>query len=227
MRREGNLFDMRKRRGSVLMEFVIVAPLYFLLLGGMFYVGEFLLNRIRINVGDNFLTWSVATRLKPAEMPITGYLEDWLFSETLEKARLTVDLSSNSSEVNQFCGLFMGGIDRVEVGIPAWATGMLTMHKILSGQSLSEDDTAGRFAYFDEAESNIRVVCLHRFNDSDAAPGYSRSKNIPARDLLPQNNLANVISDGWINSDVQEKHLGTQGTEHGGDIVRRMISWGE
>ena len=222
-----NLFDMRKHRGSVLMEFVIVAPLYFLLLGGMFYVGEFLLNRVRINIGDNFLTWSVATRLKSAEMPITSYLENWLFSESLEKARLTVDLSSNSSEVNQFCGLFKGGIDRVEIGIPVWAMGMLTMHKIMVGQMLSEDDTAARFDFFDENESNVRAVCLHRFNELDAAPGYSRSKDIPARDLLPQNNLANVISDGWINSEVQAKILGTQGTEHGGDIVRRMISWGE
>lgn len=41
-----------RKRGSILMEFVLVLPLYIALLGGMFLIGDIGLNAIRVSVGD-------------------------------------------------------------------------------------------------------------------------------------------------------------------------------
>ena len=50
------------RRGSILMEFVLVLPIYLALLGGLFLVGDMGLNAIRISIADNDLAMDAGDR---------------------------------------------------------------------------------------------------------------------------------------------------------------------
>lgn len=53
---------IKSERGSVLMEFVLVAPLYLCLFGAMFLTGELLLSRSRLWNNDRFLAWLAQDR---------------------------------------------------------------------------------------------------------------------------------------------------------------------
>ena len=50
------------RRGSILMEFVLVLPIYIFLFGSIFLIGEIGLNAIRISVGDRCLAMDAGDR---------------------------------------------------------------------------------------------------------------------------------------------------------------------
>lgn len=50
------------RRGSILMEFVLVLPIYIFLFGAIFLIGEIGLNAIRISVGDRALAMDAGDR---------------------------------------------------------------------------------------------------------------------------------------------------------------------
>ncbi len=207
------------------MEFVVVAPLYFLLLGGLFYIGEFALNRVRINVGDQLLTWSVATRFCQDKGGIKQLLTGWLFGDTLEYALLTVNDASQTVGGNAFCSAYVGGIERIEIGMPSWANGMMNMRKAVSGETLAATDLQTRFSYFDDADMSIRTVVMHRIKDFPDE--YDRSKNIRACDLMPRNYLVNVFVDSWIHSGGWQKETSPIENVRGGEVVRALIQWGE
>ena len=207
------------------MEFVVVAPLYFLLLGGIFYVGEFVANRIRINVGDQLLTWSVATRFCQERGSIKQLLNGWLFGDTLEYALLTVNDAPMAVGGNEFCSAYVGGIERIEIGMPGWANGMMNMHKAVSGEELSAADLRTRFTYFEDANTSVRTVVMHRLKGFSGE--YDRSKNVRACDLMPRNYLVNVLSDSWAHSDNWQKETSPIENVQGGEVVRALVQWGE
>lgn len=52
----------RQERGSILMETVLVIPLYLALLSGIFWVGDLVLLRVKSTFFDRFSAWSSGTR---------------------------------------------------------------------------------------------------------------------------------------------------------------------
>lgn len=57
------------RRGSILMEFVMVLPIYIFLFGAIFLIGELGLNALRISVGDRDLAMDAGDRDDYSFMP--------------------------------------------------------------------------------------------------------------------------------------------------------------
>lgn len=57
-RRGGGLRHCRSRRGAALMEFLLAFPVYAVLLGGLFLLGEMLLTKVRLQRAERFLLWS-------------------------------------------------------------------------------------------------------------------------------------------------------------------------
>lgn len=206
----------KSERGSVLMEFVIVAPLYFLLLGGLFMIGGLMLNRIRMHVGDHLVTWVGGSRFCPTDsdssageierssekvkeltaqlfgVPIGGMsLDDEGF-----EVRLTDD---DQEKVNDFMGLYFGGITRLPVNIPAWIRGMMGMQGTMTRDGNSE------WLLMDTAEYGCgyeRSYSFHRmFVDFDSKGGSSgnyRSKFISAADVATRGYLESVLNETWI-----------------------------
>ncbi len=211
--------------GSVLMEFVIVAPLYFLLLGGMFMVGGLLLNRIRMHVGDHLVTWVGGSRFCPTDSDSrTGEkvrssekvkeLTAQLFGVpiggmSMDDDGFEVKLTDDDKEkVNDFMGLYFGGITRLPVNVPAWVRGMMGMHGTMTDGGDSEwflMETAEYECGFDRSYSFHRL-----FMDLDSKDGSSgdvsyRSKSISAADVAMRGYLESVLGEIWIGGAVSEK----------------------
>lgn len=207
------------------MEFVIVAPLYFLLLGGLFYVGEFFLNRLLLNESDAFVTWSVGSRLIPDKTSVGPNLANWLFDANLEMMKLAVDVGPNSLDANAFCRLYAGGVEELELSVPDWIRGMMSMAAFMSGKRQSDFASVKTHAFFSVDDTYCRSASIHRRGDVPTA--YDRSRSVPACDLLCREYLQNVLSDSWIENSSEYEGNATLGGDHGGYINRQMIQWGE
>ena len=220
---ERNSHSSDSRRGSVLMEFVVVAPLYFALLGGTFFVGELMLNRIRLQVGDHAGTWMAGTRLMDRSGggdAISSLMQNWLFHDTHEVAG-AITVEPDSDKLNNFMSMYCGGIKRLSISVPNWMRGMLFMHQAFSGGDM-EDLKEKRTYDFFSGEDFHRSYSFHR---NPAWPD-THDRSASALDLVNAGILQNVLGDSWIvaESDVQQ----TSGSSGGGGCVNRALSgWSE
>ena len=243
----------KRMRGSVLMEFVIVAPLYFALLGGLFFIGELTLNRLRMHIGDHTGTWLGATRLMgyPTDSkgnPLKGdliakLLQEKLFLETMEltgriKVNQIKEDGSDSTKINRFMAMYAGGIEKLSVSLPDWARGMLFMQDAMTGEDTSDFTTKQSYTYFSDAENDWRDFSFHRYThlydgDSPRNPGIGKSNDRAgaAVNLVKGEVLGNVIGDGWIcmpESSTGDSPQVPQGqNDKEGIVTRELSQWGE
>lgn len=96
------LIDWKSTKGSVLMEFVIVLPIYFLLLGFVFVVGELALHSIHLTA---FIDRGMALSYRTEDMDNVGikvlstgdFVREIGRSLSLDKSRVEVDYSYEGS----------------------------------------------------------------------------------------------------------------------------------
>lgn len=217
------------RRGSVLMEFVVVMPLYCALLGGLFFLGELSVNRIRLHVGDQVGTVLAATRLmKPTpgmeRDPIVDLLGRYVFGDTLE---LTGEISVGQDPVfkNGFMAMYAGGIKRLEVKAPAWMRGMLYMHEAFDGGGMENLKADPAYEYLPGKDWR-RSMSIHRVRKW--GEGVNRAAS--AGEVVNYGILMNVLSDNWILDMSKEKSpvIDPDRVAIGVQSVRRFLSsWSE
>lgn len=202
----------RFRRGSVLMEFVLVAPLYFALLGGLFIVGGLLVNRMRMHMSDHLVTWIGASRLCPGSVDsqtgekqkdsqIVQSLVNQLFDRAVggiepDKESFVVKWDdSNELRVNGFMGFYYGGITKLPVSVPSWIRGMLGMQGAVTGDGTSE------WFNMETAEFDcgyFRSYSFHRLSST------SRSRETRGIDIASGGVLESVLNEIWIGSERKE-----------------------
>ena len=189
----------RSRAGSVLMEFVIVAPLYFVLLGGLFIVGDLAMNRIRVHIGDHFVTWvagsgvtddkKVKRWLKPMyDVSIGGNIDDAGF-------KVDRDTDKEGRRLNQFMALFMGHVKRLPLKMPDWARGMFGMEEAVFGSSSNDE-----YANVTFESEHFRSFSFHRLPHVKVDTEFNRDfnrKTVSAADLVQRGYLDNVYRDTW------------------------------
>ncbi len=189
------------RRGSVLMEFVIVAPLYFALLGGLFFAGELGLNRIRLHVGEHTGTWLGGTRFADNDSPIGVFLKEHLFKETMELVgEINVDRHKQDGKnaINNFMAFYKGGVRDLKVSMPDWARGMLFMQQAMGDDDTTDLTTKKTYTYFESAKDVYRSFSFHRFTNGEEGRGWNA---LPASELVTGGKLGAVVADAWICSD--------------------------
>jgi len=69
----------RDERGSVLMETVIVIPLFIVLIGGTFWLGDLILAKQKLVVADRYAAWNAGNRHRGGTGGIQGKIKDNLF----------------------------------------------------------------------------------------------------------------------------------------------------
>ena len=203
------------RRGSVLMEFIIVAPLYFILLGGLFIVGDLAMNKIRFHIGEHFVTWVGASRYCPvvanggARDPdqIKAWVKpmyDLSIGGAIDNAGFRVDTPKEDVSQyfhNHFMQFYMGRIKKLPVKMPDWARGMLSMGDVMQGNAINDEYATISF----ERGESFHSYSFHRLPlagiDTKAYDSYSRSKDIPASQVVGDEILSHVVgADAWINN---------------------------
>lgn len=235
------------------MEFVIVAPLYFALLGGLFFVGELTLNRLRMHIGDHTGTWLGATRLmaepedqgagSTAEEDLKGamigkLLEERLFLDTMElTGNIYVDRIDERGKINNFMAMYKGGVDKLSVSLPDWARGMLFMQDAMTGQDTTEFSTKQSYTYMENASDNYRCYSFHRFaplyeGDTPWNPGTGKTGDRADTAVnLVGGVLANIIPSKWIcNADENEgvsEEAASSAQPDGGTYDRQLSDLGE
>lgn len=204
------------RKGSVLMEFVVVAPLYFILLGGLFMVGDLVVNRVRFHIGEHFVTWVGASRHRPPGKTkeeqankikaLVKPMYDLSIAGAIDNAGFRIDTPNPSTEQifhNSFMQFYMGRINQLPINMPEWARGMLEMENAMQGNANMDEYSTVNF--------KTKEVVFHSFSfhrrelsgiDNDIFDNYSRSKDVSAGQLATDedNILSNVITgERWVN----------------------------
>lgn len=198
-------FTARGRDGSVLMEFIIVAPLYFILLGGLFAVADVAVSRIRLHISDHFVTWVGGSRLCPLDEDgrrdgalVQSQLKS-LYDESiggpLQEDYFKVDSErDDGTKINAFMGLYKGGVRVLRINVPSWARGMLASQDVVMNTG-DAPMLGSTIAFSCDYE---RSFCFNRFGLA-TSPAFNRDRNaIPAQDLATRGYLNNVVSDRWI-----------------------------
>jgi len=226
--------DVKERaaRGSVLMEFVVVAPLYLVLLGGMFILGELMLERIRMHIGDRYVVWMGGSRFCPTKV-VDGKKEvddEWLgkslrplFARSIggdAAVDFQVDRGDDDSvQINGFMSLYMGGVTNMTVSLPGWATGMMSATSASGG----ENDNATS-AEYSERQYNVNYFRTYVFLRDEAAERLS--KDVDAAEMI-SGRLSDAVSDRWINNSKEdEEHesiMPSEGESGGVRSVLRML----
>lgn len=194
------------------MEFVLVAPLYFILLGGLFIVGDLTMNNVRRHMGDHFVTWVGGSRFCPVDengyrtsekvQSILKPLYDLSIGGAVDGVGFKVDCEDKASgddELNYFMRFYMGRVRKLPVAMPDWARGMLSMEESLSGKDVVDEYATVTL----EQKNYFRSYSFHRLALSGIDGGdpvvdqNSRSRLVPASSLVQSGYLGNVIAEGW------------------------------
>lgn len=198
--------------GSVLMEFVVVLPLYLLLLGGLFLVADLAVNKLRKHIGDELVTWVGASRFCPQDN--TGQRDSGrvaalllpLFERSIGGAVIGFKVNSKEETLwqNNFMSCYAGGIIKLPIHMPEWVRGMMAVSDLMSGKSNSEwrnqseiqiaCDTSQTTVFQRQALSGIDM-------DSDMGDAVSRDRAISACDVVVRGYLDNVVNGEWIHLD--------------------------
>ena len=233
------------RRGSVLMEFVVVAPLYFVLLGGLFIVADLMVNRIRMHIGDHLVTWVGGSRYCPAEGPDGESAADFLSGtvKTLFERSIggppgndfsVMRETASGVDANAFMALNYGSVNALPVKMPSWARGMFAMQEATTGDALSEMATQDVVWYdcdYFRSFSYHRLALTGIDTGIDPADVYSRARDIPMAHTLLSGNLNDLLDDEWIALE-KDDDGGTSTTSPGVDesgfpIRRALVQFGE
>lgn len=213
------------RNGSVLMEFVVVAPLYFILLGGLFMVGDLVTNRVRFHIGEHFVTWVGASRFCPVVKDgankgdkdpeqvkaLIKPMYDLSIGGAVDDAGFRVDTPEEMSSQgqiyhNNFMQFYMGRIKSIPIAMPEWARGMYQMENAMQGSSDMDEYSS---VVYERKGEDFHSYSFHRLllpgiddDNFNAIDNYSRSKAVSAGQLAADedNILSNVIGgDKWVN----------------------------
>ena len=110
-------------RGSVLMETILVIPLYIAFLSGIFMLGDLALGRSRLNAGDRFAVWLAGNRhLNKDDGAVKSAASKAFFpkSEFADGTELK-SFSSNKNNVSFYA--VVRGSSELKLVLPAWAVG--------------------------------------------------------------------------------------------------------
>lgn len=193
------------REGSVLMEFIIVAPLYLVLLAGLFAVADLVVSRIRLHISDHFVTWVGGSRFCPLDedglrdgalvQSQLKALYDESIGGPLQENFFKVDSDrDDGTKINAFMGLYKGGVRILQVNVPSWVRGMMASQDAV--MNTGNDPILGSAIGF--SCDYERSFCFNRFGLA-STPAFNRDRNaISAQDVATRGYLNNVVSDSWI-----------------------------
>lgn len=183
--------------GSVLMEGVLVLPLYLMLLGVLFIVGDLAMGRLAMLAGERTVTWLAGDRFGHDPDPAVKALLD-ASSMTVEGGQAVEAVLEGRRIGNHWLDAYLGYMV-LGVHVPYWVGLANTAHgtrprdgaenaelPFREGYLLPESDTSGGNRFW-------RSCVVRRLEDA----GEAYARNAPAAQLLA-NVERNVVNDPWV-----------------------------
>lgn len=113
----------RNQCGSVLMETVLVLPLYLAFFSGVFLIGDLILIRAKLTAGDRVAAWSYGNRNSPMQ---AGAIKDLLQANFFCPAEVgfgqTITAVTVDTKVNQWSWMLKARTD-LDFDAPPWTRG--------------------------------------------------------------------------------------------------------
>jgi len=164
----------RGERGAVLMETVIAIPLYLIMLGGIFWIGDLTLTRQQLVVADRYVAWNRGLRYADKGAVDTDGVHQLLFSDRFgipspdhvpTASQAAIDADRDWSHV-------ASGQVAMRVTMPDWVQSMVNLGQVtynLSERVPGFTELRGR-----ERDGQRHVVLMR--TEDEASPSYIRNK---------------------------------------------------
>lgn len=204
------LFD---NKGSVLMEFILVAPVYFALLGGLFTIGELLLLNNRITVADRNMGYiipylegtssDVQGKILKVIINLTGknvaeYKEADL-GYTKQSPSFTFKKVNNSASVvteTDWGTMYATALTVKGVELPSFINGMMAVISVLSGDDVKNED----FVY-SLGELQEKQLGRHYVLGRKSSVAYRNVNSNKMLETALKLSMENVLGNPVVNSE--------------------------
>jgi hypothetical protein len=122
-------------RGSLLMETLLVIPLYLVLIGGIFWLGELMLAKQKLVVADRYAAWNLGNRHRDGVGPqtIQNELQQSLFpANRVGQQPIESVVTKQAGEGTDWSGP-VGATVKLKMTMPSWTKGWLYLAQVLWG----------------------------------------------------------------------------------------------
>jgi hypothetical protein len=115
------------RAGSIMLETVIVIPLYMMLLGGMLWIGELMMAKQKLVIADRYAAWNIGNRYR--ELPDTVGLKQEVQDRFFVNNEATVHAFGDniSPPPNKWAVRASAGVPVDSIPMPLWIQGFLAV----------------------------------------------------------------------------------------------------
>ncbi len=196
-------------RGSVLTEFLIVAPLYLLLLGGLLLSHDMLRVKNKILMLDEFITVTGTHRYMrdntdAISTKATSIWGDFMPNSVKTPLMIANEYESNEGKslANTWNAVYAGRVD-VEYNLPTHINSLLSVQRIVFGDANTPpppqsfrfyaDPKTGQFP--SERECRFHVIQRH-WTSKSGKKGFDRAAD--AYKLVSDGIMSNVLKDSWL-----------------------------
>ena len=188
--------NLRKDSGSVLTEFLIVAPLYLALFGALMLLQDAMRVRGKVTMLDALVTEAGVHRLSDSQETLkTKYIPQSFVTfapGTVKMKHAHVDLFTDDSGgshqlSNGFCAVFGGRMD-IEYTMPDFIYSLMAVQQVLFGEGVPKREP---MTFFADDTKPYRFHFLQRHGDSD-------ERATPAAQLISKGVLSKTLMDGWL-----------------------------
>ena len=203
-------------RGSVLMEFILVAPVYFALWGGLFTVGELLLLNNRITVADRNMGYIIPYlenqssdtqgKILKVMINLTGKnvaeYEEADLGYTKQSPAFTFKKVNNSASVvteTAWGTMYATALTVNGVELPSFINGMLAVISVLSGDDVKNEDFVYSLGELQEEQLGRHYVLGRRSNVTYRNVGATKMLETALK-LSMENVLGNPVIDSATGS---------------------------
>ena len=196
-------------QGSVLTEFLIVAPLYLIMLGGLLLSNDMLRIKNKILMLDSFITVTGTHRYMRSDgnaitKQVNGVWGDFMPKSINAPLMLANEYVSNNGKnlSNNWNAVYAGRID-VEYTLPWLVTSLMSVQRIVFGdkkysavpQSFRFYADPGTGAFPGENECRFHVIQRH-WTGKGGDKEYNRIES--AAKLISNGIMTNVLQDAWL-----------------------------
>jgi len=115
----------RSEQGSILMELVIVIPIYLVIIGGTMWLGDLILAKQKLVIADRYAAWNAGNRHRADGGGIRGEIQDNMFDPTRVGDQVVEDILYEAGPLDVY-QTPVGATVPLTLTMPVWSRGWLS-----------------------------------------------------------------------------------------------------
>ena len=124
----------RGREGSIMMETVIAIPLYFILLGGIMWIGDLMIARTKLVIADRYAVWNYGCRYEPG-----GYSGGMIHSRFFDASEFKQVSGVTTEKTEYDWSQKASGEVRLQMRMPDWTRFMFNAGSVMYDTGVPEE----------------------------------------------------------------------------------------